>query len=73
VWAIVEVIITCLNLVVSTCVLNQCRRHWLLFDPLVSTINSILAMEFQPNPCVDGSETFDQFDVKFHMLGKNMW
>jgi hypothetical protein len=44
-----------------------------LFDALVTTINSILAMEFQVNPSVDGSETCDQFDVKFHMLGKNTW
>ncbi len=72
-WAIIETIITCLNLVVSTCVLNESKGHGLLFDTLVTTINSILAMEFQPNPYVDGSETCDQFDVKFHMLSKNMW
>ncbi len=53
--------------------LNQSRGHWLLFDALVTTINLILAMEFQPNPSIDGSETCDQFDVKFHMLSKNMW
>jgi len=45
----------------------------LLFDALVTTINSILAMEFQPNPSIDGNETCDQFDVEFHMLNKNMW
>jgi hypothetical protein len=55
------------------CVLNQSKRHWLLFDALVTIINSILAMEFQPHPFVDGGETCDQFDVKFHMLNKNMW
>jgi hypothetical protein len=53
--------------------LNQSRGHWLLFDALVTTINLILAMEFQPNPSIDGSETCDQFDVEFHMLNKNMW
>ncbi len=72
-WAIVEAIIKCLNLVVSTRVLNQSKRHGVLFDALVTTVNSILAMEFQANPSVDGSETCDQFDVEFHMLGKNMW
>jgi hypothetical protein len=47
---------------VSTCMLNQSRGHWLLFDALATIINLILAMEFQPNPFVDGSETCD------HML-----
>jgi hypothetical protein len=50
--------------------LNQSKGHWLLFDALVTTINLISAMEFQPNPYVDGSETCDQFDVDFHMLSK---
>jgi hypothetical protein len=58
---------------VSACVLNQSRRHWLLFDTLVTTINSILALEFQQNLYVDGSETCDQFVVEFHILSKNMW
>jgi len=52
---------------------NQLKGHWLLFDALVTTINSILAMEFQPNPSIDVNETCDQFDVEFHMLSKNMW
>jgi hypothetical protein len=52
--------------------LNQSKGHWLLFDALVITINLISAMEFQPNPSVDGSETCDQFDVEFHMLKKNV-
>jgi hypothetical protein len=40
--------------------LNQSRGHWLLFDALATTINLILAMEFQPKPFVDGSEACDQ-------------
>ncbi len=58
-WAIVETIIVCLNLVVITCVLNQSRGHWILFDVLVIEINVIMAMESQPNSLVDGSETCD--------------
>ncbi len=72
-WAIVEAMTICLNLVVSTCVLNQSKGHWLLFDALVTIINLILAMEFQPNPFVDGNETCDQFDVEFHILNKNIF
>jgi hypothetical protein len=41
-------------------------------DALVTIINLILAMEFQPNPFANGGETFDQFDVELHMLSKNM-
>jgi hypothetical protein len=48
--------------------LNKSKGHWLLLDSLVTTINLISVMEFQPNPFVDGSETCDQFDVEFHML-----
>jgi hypothetical protein len=32
-----------------------------------------MAMEFQLDPFVDGSEIYDQFDVEFHILCKNMW
>jgi len=57
---------------VSPYVLNQSKGHWLMSDALVTTINLILAMEFQPNPFANGGETFDQFDVELHMLNKNM-
>jgi hypothetical protein len=30
-------------------------------------------MEVETNPIVDGSETFDQFDVELHLLNINMW
>jgi hypothetical protein len=30
-----------------------------------------VVMEFEANP-LDGSETFDLFDVELHMLNKNM-
>jgi hypothetical protein len=58
-WAIAKVVTMCLNVVVISCVLNQSRAHWLLFDALVTTINLIMAMEFQQDPFVDGSETCD--------------
>jgi hypothetical protein len=45
----------------------------LLSNAVVIVINLIIAMEFQPNPFVDGSETYDQFDVEFQILSKNMW
>jgi hypothetical protein len=61
-----------LNLMVTTCVLNQSKGHWLLFDVSMITINLIVAMEFQPNSLIDGSETCDQFDVELQMLNKNM-
>jgi hypothetical protein len=41
-----------------------------LFDALVIIINLILAMEFQANLFVDGSETCDQFYVEQkHVVG----
>jgi hypothetical protein len=59
VWAIAETVTMRLSLVVITHVMNQSRGHWLLYDALVITINLIVAMEFQPNSLVDGSETCD--------------
>ncbi len=57
--AIVKTIIVCLNPMVIACVLNKSRGHWLLSDALVTEINVIVAMEFQVNSFVDGSETCD--------------
>jgi hypothetical protein len=59
VWAIVKVVIMCLNAVVISCVLNQSRAHWLLFHALVSIINLIMAMEFQQYHFANGSELCD--------------
>jgi hypothetical protein len=71
--AIVEAITTCMNLLVTTCVLNQSRGHWLLLDVLVTIINLIMAIESQLDPLVDGSETCDQFDVELQMLCGKKW
>ncbi len=57
-WAIVKVVIMCLNVVVISCVLSQFRAHWLLFDALVTIINLIM-VEFQQDPFANGSETCD--------------
>ncbi len=43
-----------------------------MFDVLVTTIDLIMAMEFQLNFIVDRRETCDQFDVEFQMLNKNL-
>jgi len=40
-----ETIVMCLNLVVSSCVMNQSMCHWLLFDALTIVINLTMAME----------------------------
>jgi hypothetical protein len=54
VWAIAKIVIMCLNAVVISCVLNQSKVHWLLFDALVTTINFIMAMEYQQDPLLMG-------------------
>jgi len=68
VWAIDEAIIHYLNHVVTTCILNQSRGHWLLSNALATMINLIMVMEFEIDPLVDGNDTFDLFDVELHML-----
>ncbi len=46
-WTIVEAITTCLNHVVSACVMNQSRGHWLLFNALITIMNVTMTLEFQ--------------------------
>ncbi len=45
VWVVVEVITFALNHVVLTCVLNQSRGHWLLFNTLTTCVTLIVKME----------------------------
>jgi hypothetical protein len=46
VWVLTKVIISCLNHVVLTYVMNQSRGHWLLFDVL-TTITFPMNMEVE--------------------------
>jgi hypothetical protein len=52
--------------------MNQSKEHWLLSDALAIVVNLIMVMEFEIDS-LDGSETFDLFDVELHRLKKNMW
>ncbi len=61
-WAIVKIIIHCLNVMVMVCVMNQSKGHWLLSNALAIAIILIVVMQFEANP-LDGIEIFDQFDV----------
>ncbi len=42
VWVVVEVVTSCLNSIVSRCVMNQSRGNWLLLDTLTTTIAIII-------------------------------
>jgi hypothetical protein len=73
VLAIVEAITSTLNHVVSTCVMNQSRGHWLLSDALTLTITFTMEMEAQLLELSVGLEIFDLFEVEIHLLHKSMW
>ncbi len=62
VWAIIEVITSYLNSIVSTCVMNQSRSHWLLSDTLTITIAFTINMEITLFPCFTGLEIFESFE-----------
>jgi hypothetical protein len=47
-WHIYQIVINCLSLVVTTCVLNQSRGHWLLNDALHFTISMSLKLKEEP-------------------------
>jgi hypothetical protein len=56
----------------SACVINQSRRHWLLLDTLITTINISLNMEAKVMGLGDGSKILDEFDSELFTLQKKM-
>ena len=46
-WAITNALVNTLSMVVSACVLNQSRGHWLLSDALHAAIT--MTLQFQPD------------------------
>jgi len=54
--------------------MNQLKRHWLLLDVLIITINISLSlnMEAKVVGLGEGSEILDEFDSKFFALQNNM-
>jgi hypothetical protein len=43
-WHICEIVVDCFSLVVTACVLNQSRGHWLLSDAFHSAISMSLKL-----------------------------
>ncbi len=72
VWDVVEVITSCLNLFVSTYVMNQSRGHWMLLDSLTITIALIVSMEAALLPLSGRPEIFDSFENEIFVLHRNM-
>jgi hypothetical protein len=56
----------------SACVMNQSRRHWLLLDALIITVNISFKMETKVVGLGDGSKILDEFDLELFTLQKNM-
>jgi hypothetical protein len=54
----------------SACVMNQSRRHWLLLDVLITTVNISLNMEAKVVVLGDGSKILDEIDSKLFTLQK---
>jgi hypothetical protein len=52
--------------------MSQFKKHWSLSNALSNIIDSIMALESEPNSLANGLETFDQFNVELHFLKKNM-
>ncbi len=68
VWAIAKAITSCLNFVVSACVMNQSKWHWLLSNSLTTTIYISFNMEAKVVRLGDRSEILDEFDSKLLTL-----
>jgi hypothetical protein len=72
VWVVVKEVTFALNPIVSTCVLNQSRGHWLLLDTLTITVTLIMNMEIKLLQLFSSTEIFDLFEVKILVLHRNM-
>jgi hypothetical protein len=63
VWAVIEVVTSTLNPIISTCVLNQFRGNWLLSNTLTITITLIMNMEVELLEMASLFELFDPFEA----------
>ncbi len=53
--AIVKVVIQCLNSMVTTCVMNYSKGHWLLSNALVCVINLVIDIKSKLDPLSGGN------------------
>jgi len=72
VWAIAKAIISCLNFIVSACVMNQSKRHWLLSDALTIVVNISFNIKAKVVGFNEGSKILNEFDSKLLTLQKDM-
>jgi len=61
------------HLVVSVCVMNWFKGHWLLSNALTKTITFTKDMEITLLQLFNGLEIFNLFEVENLLLHKNMW
>ncbi len=74
-WAIAEVVTSCLNPMVIACVMDQSRDHQLLFNVLITTITLIIKLQTKLVELVqvsNGIDVLDQFDSKHIYLQRKM-
>lgn len=64
VWAVTKVVTSCLNYIVSTCVMNHSRGHWLLSDALTIIITLIVNMEATLLPLFGGPGILTHLKVR---------
>jgi hypothetical protein len=72
VQAIAKAITSTLNHVVSACVMNQSRGHWLLSNASTISITIIMEMEAQLLELSIGLEISYLFETKIFLLHRNM-
>jgi hypothetical protein len=72
VWVVAKTITSCLNLVVSSHVMNQYKDHWLLLNVVTTSIALTMNMEATLLPFFGGPNFFDSFENEILVLHKNM-
>jgi hypothetical protein len=68
VWIVAEATTSHLNFIVSTCVMNESKGHWVLLDALTTTIALIINMEATLLPLSSGLKISESFENEIFTL-----
>jgi len=69
-WVVANAIISYLNLIMITCMMNQSRGHWLLSNALTTIVNISFSMEVEVMGLGDRFEIIDEFDLELFFIQK---
>ncbi len=70
VWVVAKAIISYLNFIMITCMMNQSRGHWLLSNALTIIVNISFKVEVEAMGLGDRFEIIEIFDLELFFIQK---